>query len=262
MKPIRSSLPSSSWLVATVVPWLTAVTASPDRPIRSRTLRTPLRKPSAGSAGVDGVFVVVVWPVSSSTATTSVNVPPVSMPMRTRRAVMAGTLAVRYRGGKGCGACGSRVLGGTRIPPEPGDAVDPEAVGAGARGLALPVDPAGVILPRRLLAHAERAGDRRPGRARCPGRPDGELLPVPGLAGDDLAEREQLEHLPGRQALPLGDLGGAAVGGVGEELARPEFLVPGHRRAQGVLTPPTAAPPRSPRGSACPPGGEVGRGPG
>src|SRR3954463_11560005 len=114
MNPIRSSLPSSSWLVATVVPWLTAVIASPCRPIRSRTLRTPVRKPSAGSAGVEGVFVVVVRPVSSSTATTSVNVPPVSIPMRTRRAdaVMTETLALRYRRRKGravgAGGCAGR----------------------------------------------------------------------------------------------------------------------------------------------------------
>src|SRR5690606_5436421 len=39
--------------------------------------------PSAGSAGVEGVLVVMIWPVSSSTRTTSVNVPPVSTPMRT-----------------------------------------------------------------------------------------------------------------------------------------------------------------------------------
>src|SRR3712207_575565 len=88
MKPIRSSLPSSSWLVATVVPWLTAVIAPPSSPSRPSTLRTPVRKPSAGSAGVDGVLVVVVQPVASSTATTSVKVPPVSMPMRTRRGSM------------------------------------------------------------------------------------------------------------------------------------------------------------------------------
>ena len=37
----------------------------------------------AGSAGVEGVLVVTTAPDSSSTATTSVNVPPVSMPMRT-----------------------------------------------------------------------------------------------------------------------------------------------------------------------------------
>src|SRR3954447_25181636 len=88
MKPIRSSFPSSSWLVATVVPWLTAVTALPSTPSRPSTLRTPVRKPSAGSAGVDGVLVVVVRPVASSTATTSVKVPPVSMPMRTRQVSM------------------------------------------------------------------------------------------------------------------------------------------------------------------------------
>src|SRR3954470_5216521 len=93
MNPIRSSLPSSSWLVATVVPWLTAVIASPGSPRRSSTFRTPVRKPSAGSAGVEGVFVVVVPPVSSSTATTSVKVPPVSMPMRTRRPVMGRNLS-------------------------------------------------------------------------------------------------------------------------------------------------------------------------
>src|SRR3712207_9230480 len=88
MKPMRSSVPSSSWLVATVVPWLTAVIALPSSSSRSSTLRTPVRKPSAGSAGVDGVLVVVVRPVASSTATTSVKVPPVSMPMRTRRGSM------------------------------------------------------------------------------------------------------------------------------------------------------------------------------
>ena len=56
--------------------------------IRSRTLRTPLMKPSAGLLGVDGVLVVTSSPVSSSSATTSVNVPPVSMPILIRRAVM------------------------------------------------------------------------------------------------------------------------------------------------------------------------------
>ncbi len=42
----------------------------------------PVRKPSAGSAGVDGVLVVAICPVRVSTATTSVKVPPVSMPIR------------------------------------------------------------------------------------------------------------------------------------------------------------------------------------
>src|SRR3989442_13108506 len=60
--------------------------------------------PSEGSCGVVGVLVVTMAPVDSSTATTSVNVPPVSMPMRRRRpgvmrpkvsrVEMAGDLAV------------------------------------------------------------------------------------------------------------------------------------------------------------------------
>lgn len=38
--------------------------------------------PCAGSAGVVGVLVTVSSPVISLNATTSVNVPPVSMPIR------------------------------------------------------------------------------------------------------------------------------------------------------------------------------------
>src|SRR5262245_43223790 len=38
-----------------------------------------------GSRGVDGVLVVAISPVASSTATTSVNVPPVSIPILSRR---------------------------------------------------------------------------------------------------------------------------------------------------------------------------------
>ncbi len=49
----------------------------------------PARKPSAGLPGVEGVLVVTSSPVSSSNATTSVNVPPVSMPMRMRRVMPA-----------------------------------------------------------------------------------------------------------------------------------------------------------------------------
>ena len=45
--------------------------------------------PSAGLAGVDGVFVVTSSPESSSRATTSVKVPPVSMPILIRREVMS-----------------------------------------------------------------------------------------------------------------------------------------------------------------------------
>jgi hypothetical protein len=72
-------------LVATVVPWLTASMSAPVAPIWASTLSMPARNPSAGLPGVDGVLVVTSSPVSSSKATTSVKVPPVSMPMRMRR---------------------------------------------------------------------------------------------------------------------------------------------------------------------------------
>ncbi len=70
--------------MATVVPWLTAVIASPSAPTRSSTFAIPARKPSAGLLGVDGVLVVTSSPVSSSKATTSVKVPPVSIPILIR----------------------------------------------------------------------------------------------------------------------------------------------------------------------------------
>ncbi len=49
----------------------------------------PAMNPSAGSAGVLGVLVLTSSPVSSSTATTSVKVPPVSMPTLIRRRACA-----------------------------------------------------------------------------------------------------------------------------------------------------------------------------
>src|SRR5690242_16381757 len=94
---MRPSPGKRSWrsaLVATVVPWETAATAgrdalvagSADAPfVRRRIFRMPSSTPTDGSWGVDGVLVVKISPVASSTATTSVNVPPVSMPIRRRR---------------------------------------------------------------------------------------------------------------------------------------------------------------------------------
>ena len=73
--------------MATVVPWLTAPIASPSASSTASTFSMPARNPSAGLAGVDGVLVVTSSPDSSSSATTSVNVPPVSMPIRIRRAM-------------------------------------------------------------------------------------------------------------------------------------------------------------------------------
>ena len=88
MKPSASTLPSSSLLVATVVPCETAVMSLPPAPTMSRIFSMPAMKPSAGLPGVLGVFVVTSSPESSSKATTSVNVPPVSMPILIRRALM------------------------------------------------------------------------------------------------------------------------------------------------------------------------------
>src|SRR4051812_5882645 len=192
---MRSSFPSSSWLVATVVPWLTAVIASPDSPSPSSTLRTPVRKPSAGSAGVDGVLVVVLRPVSSSTATTSVNVPPVSMPIRTRRggALIAGNLRgeipaagrssrppVARKGGpdsRGGESCPARRTRAPRPRPARGLRRYGRARLAGGGGRA----PAGRRLPRGR-AHGgpqRRRGGFLPGRGRRIGRGGLRLRPVP-----------------------------------------------------------------------------------
>jgi len=73
--------------VATVVPWLTAVMSSPVAPTMPRIFSMPAMKPSAGLPGVLGVLVVTKVPSPSSKATTSVKVPPVSMPIRMRRCV-------------------------------------------------------------------------------------------------------------------------------------------------------------------------------
>src|SRR3954454_25398034 len=89
MNPSRSTLPSSSSVVATVVPWLTASMSAPVAPTSPSTLSMPARKPSAGLLGVDGVLVVTSSPESSSKATTSVTVPPWSMPIRIRRVMVS-----------------------------------------------------------------------------------------------------------------------------------------------------------------------------
>jgi hypothetical protein len=50
----------------------------------ARSSRDPYTSPIAGFAGVLGTLVTSTRPVAPSTATMSVNVPPVSMPMRSR----------------------------------------------------------------------------------------------------------------------------------------------------------------------------------
>ena len=72
-------LPSSRALVATVVPWASAV-----RRARRRARRRPSRTARPGSSGVDSTLATV-----PSAATTSVKVPPVSAPTRMDRTVPA-----------------------------------------------------------------------------------------------------------------------------------------------------------------------------
>ena len=73
----------------------TAVMSLPPASTMSRIFSMPAMKPSAGLPGVLGVFVVTSSPESSSKATTSVNVPPVSMPILIRRALMGTIQQIR-----------------------------------------------------------------------------------------------------------------------------------------------------------------------
>src|SRR5262245_17823274 len=76
---------SSTALVATVVPWMNRWTSPADASARVSTRFTAVRMPSSRSLGVLGTFVSVSRP-SSSRATMSVNVPPMSTPICTRAA--------------------------------------------------------------------------------------------------------------------------------------------------------------------------------
>ena len=77
--------------MATVVPWTTPSTSPGPAPSASSPATRPVTKPSAGSAGVEGVLVLTTLPVAVSSATTSVKVPPVSMPTRILRGALMGT---------------------------------------------------------------------------------------------------------------------------------------------------------------------------
>jgi hypothetical protein len=67
-------------LVATVVPWINRPIWRGEIPVRVKTLSRPLKKPSAKFFGVEGTFVLVIRPLVVSRATTSVKVPPMSIP--------------------------------------------------------------------------------------------------------------------------------------------------------------------------------------
>ena len=80
---VRAPLRSRRALVPTVVPWMMAFTSPSGRcPV---TLRTPCRNPSDSFVRVDVTLPTDTSPVDSSSANTSVNVPPTSIPMITNR---------------------------------------------------------------------------------------------------------------------------------------------------------------------------------
>src|SRR5258708_360592 len=84
IRPSELISPCSSALVATVVPWARPATLSGAAPAAARILFTPRTSPIAGFAGVLATLVTSVAPDTISTDTISVNVPPVSIPMRRR----------------------------------------------------------------------------------------------------------------------------------------------------------------------------------
>ena len=75
---VRALLPSSSALVATVIPCENSLTSSAERAAFSSTASTAAITPSDWSSGVVGDFAVTTRPSNASTA--SVNVPPTSTP--------------------------------------------------------------------------------------------------------------------------------------------------------------------------------------
>mgnify|MGYP002128358247 CR=1 FL=1 len=70
----------SAALVASVVPWIISDTSAAVIPARASTARTPSSTPSSGAAGVVSTLAVQRWP--SCSRTTSVNVPPISTPIK------------------------------------------------------------------------------------------------------------------------------------------------------------------------------------
>jgi hypothetical protein len=68
--------------VTTVEPCRTTPIAPTGRPSVSAAMRIPRSTPTDWSSGVDSTFSSVSAPVSSSSTSTSVNVPPTSTPKR------------------------------------------------------------------------------------------------------------------------------------------------------------------------------------
>ena len=81
IRPTRAPFDSSTAFVATVVPWRMLRRSSTPIPASSQMRRTPVRTPSDGSCGVDGVLTRnCPPPLSWETRKRSVKVPPTSTP--------------------------------------------------------------------------------------------------------------------------------------------------------------------------------------
>src|SRR6266568_2523678 len=125
-------------------------------------------------------------------------------------------------------------------PTDPANTTDPTSTQLPDResrlgdGGLLFVDPARVRLPRGLLGGTQRRADLRPGGARRAGGPDGELATVAGLAGDDLAEREQFEGLVAGQREDRRVRRQILVHACRERVPVAQFVVAGDGGTQGV----------------------------
>jgi hypothetical protein len=82
IRAVRAPFPSSSALVTTVVAWASHATAPGATPSSPVTVSSAPMTPRQKSRGVVGTLTTRGAPPASSTRTTSVNVPPMSTPMR------------------------------------------------------------------------------------------------------------------------------------------------------------------------------------
>ncbi len=82
MSAARAPLPWRSALVTTVVAWASHVTSAGAAPRRCVAVASASSTPWQKSRGVVGTLTTPISPLLSSTSTTSVNVPPMSTPIR------------------------------------------------------------------------------------------------------------------------------------------------------------------------------------
>src|SRR4051794_22557677 len=144
----RAPLRSSSAFVPTVVPSVTDASAAGSTPADSSDRKIA----AAGSAGVEGTFATVGRPVSASSTTRSLNVPPVSMPAWSATSGVAVTrqpVVVEQALAAGIAEVGA-LAAGLGAPDAPEER--PSAQPAGSLCRAAPVD-----LERPPLAHLEDA---------------------------------------------------------------------------------------------------------